>query len=154
MNVLAATESIKEKLGPKVTADLFDLFDSMIQKSRQEIVKEQVHEHEKIELRFERKLSEVEARLLKEIAAIKNELKLDIADLRSELKSEIETSHSKLKSEIEALRVEFKSDNDRIRIEAEKNKADLIKWMFLFWIGTVITILGGLFGFLKLFLNQ
>lgn len=165
MNVLTMTESVKEKLGPKVTTDLFDFFNSLIQKNRQEIVKEQAHEHDKIELRFERKLSEVEAKLLKEIAAVKNELKLDIADLRSELKSEIETSHSKLKSEIEtshsnlkseieALRLEFKSDNDKMRIEAEKNKADLIKWMFLFWIGTVITILGGLFGFLKLFLNQ
>ncbi len=154
MNVLTITESVKEKLGPKVTTDLFDFFNLTIQKNRQEIVKEQDHEHDKIELRFERKLSEVEARLLKEIAAVKNELKLDIADLRSELKSEIEASHSKLELKIEASRLEFKSDNDRIRIEAEKNKADLIKWMFLFWIGTVITLLGGLFGFLKLFVNQ
>ncbi len=143
MNVLTVTESVKEKLGPKATTDLFDFFNSMIQKNRQEIDKEQAHEHEKIELRFERKLSEVEARLLKEIAATKNELKLDIANLRSELKSHIE-----------ALRMEFKSDNDKIRIEAEKNKSDLIKWMFLFWIGTVITLLGGLFGFLKLFLDK
>lgn len=143
MNVLTITESVKEKLGPKATTDLFDFINGMIQKNRLEIVKELAHEYEKIELRFERKLSEVEARLLKEIAAVKNELKLDIANLRSELKSDIEAS-----------RLEFKSDNDRIRIEAEKNKADLIKWMFLFWIGTVITILGGLFGFLKLFINQ
>ena len=35
-----------------------------------------------------------------------------------------------------------------------EGKADTIKWMFIFWIGSVFTILGGLFGFLKLFLNK
>ena len=34
-----------------------------------------------------------------------------------------------------------------------QNKAEIIKWMFIFWIGSVLTILGGLFGFLKLFLK-
>ena len=33
-------------------------------------------------------------------------------------------------------------------------KADIIKWMFIFWTGTVLTILGGLFAFLKLFLDK
>jgi len=36
----------------------------------------------------------------------------------------------------------------------EKSKADIIKWMFIFWTGTVITILGGLFGFLQLFFGK
>ena len=35
-----------------------------------------------------------------------------------------------------------------------KTKSDIIKWMFIFWSGSILTTLGGLFAFLKLFLNK
>jgi len=61
---------------------------------------------------------------------------------RNEMDSKIELAHSELKSSYEALHIQIK-----------KFKTDLIKWMFIFYIGTVITIVGSLFGFLKLFLK-
>jgi hypothetical protein len=30
------------------------------------------------------------------------------------------------------------------------NKAEMIKWMFIFWLGNVVTIIGGIVGILKL----
>ncbi len=47
-----------------------------------------------------------------------------------------------------------KEDIALVRKEMAEGKSDIIKWMFIFWTGTVITILGGLFAFLKLFLDK
>jgi cytochrome c biogenesis factor len=33
-------------------------------------------------------------------------------------------------------------------------KADTIKWMFIFWTGSILTTLGGMFAFLKVFLSK
>jgi len=33
-------------------------------------------------------------------------------------------------------------------------KADTIKWMFIFWTGSILTTLGGMFAFLKVFLDK
>ncbi|MCK4765013.1 MAG: hypothetical protein KAW12_22630 [Candidatus Aminicenantes bacterium] len=30
------------------------------------------------------------------------------------------------------------------------NKAEILKWMFIFWIGNVLTIVGGILGVLKI----
>lgn len=49
---------------------------------------------------------------------------------------------SKLREEMAGLRAEFKVDQANTR-------ADLIRWMFIFWIGQVATIIGILFVFLK-----
>lgn len=47
-----------------------------------------------------------------------------------------------------------KEDIGVVRKEIAESKADLIKWSFVFWIGTIMTILGGLFAILKLFFNK
>jgi len=36
----------------------------------------------------------------------------------------------------------------------ESTKSELIKWSFIFWVGSVITILGGLLAILKLFFEK
>lgn len=47
-----------------------------------------------------------------------------------------------------------KEDILLLKRELSETRTDIIKWMFIFWTGTVITILGGLFAFLKLFLAK
>lgn len=58
-----------------------------------------------------------------------------------------------INSKAEAKFVE-KKDILATKADLAEVKADIIKWMFIFWTGTVITILGGLFAFLKLFLDK
>ena len=54
-----------------------------------------------------------------------------IGELKTELKTEIAETKSELKAEIANIR------------------ADLIKWMFIFWVGQLGMILGILFAFFK-----
>ena len=74
--------------------------------------------------KFERRLSE-------EISTLKVTLLEKIAELDNRLSEKIGEVDKRLFSEI------------------SKTRADLIKWMFIFWIGQVGVILGILFTFFK-----
>ena len=75
---------------------------------------------EVVEDRFERRLTE-------EIYSLKVELHKEIADTRQELLKEIVA----------------------VRIDSSKNKAEIIKWMFIFYLGQIAVILGVLFTFFR-----
>ena len=41
-----------------------------------------------------------------------------------------------------ALRTEFRSEISRLEVALASQRADLIKWMFVFWIGTIVPLAG------------
>ncbi len=53
----------------------------------------------------------------------------------AEVRADIAVLHGKIESRVDAL-------NSKIDTRAESLRAELIKWMFLFWLGTVATMLG------------
>ncbi len=65
---------------------------------------------------------------------------------RAELRDFIELSFEKFEARIERriaqqgadLRTEFRTDLSALRVEMRELKADLVKWMFLFWTGTAL----------------
>lgn len=81
------------------------------------------------EERFEKKLSV-------ELVNLKMELIGKISDLSLQLNERITTNSEKLRAEL----VE----------KIANSKVETIKWMFIFWIGNVITIIGGIIGILKI----
>jgi hypothetical protein len=68
----------------------------------------------------------------------------------------IEYFEAKAEQKYEQKKDTLLTKEDKIDLieKIESTKTDIIKWMFIFWTGTIITILGGLFGFLKLFLGK
>ncbi len=54
-----------------------------------------------------------------------------------------------LKGDISALRVELKGDNASLDVKIEKTRADMIKWMFIFWISQLAAI----FAMLRFLIN-
>jgi len=42
----------------------------------------------------------------------------------------------------------------KLRVEIEKSKSDIIKWVFVFWIGQIGVLSGILFVMLKLFFDK
>ena len=84
-----------------------------------------------VEEKFERRLSE-------EISGLEVRLSDKIANLDVKLSQKIADSHAQLSAKI--------ADSD---VKASSIKAELIKWMFIFWVGQVAVILGILFAFFK-----
>jgi molybdopterin synthase catalytic subunit len=55
----------------------------------------------------------------------------------------------RLAEEMSTLRVELKDDIAGLRVEIANARADMIRWMFIFWVGQLASILGILFVFFK-----
>ena len=69
------------------------------------------------------------------IANLRTELKTDNANMRAELKTEIANLRTELKTDNSIMRTELKTDIANLRTEIANTKAEMIKWMFLFWLG-------------------
>lgn len=99
------------------------------------------------------KLGEKEAKTLVEYieAKVSKELeeKKDILATKEDinaLKEDINALRAETKEDINGLKIEI----EKVRTEMEKTRADIIKWMFLFWIGQVAS----LFAILQIFFRK
>ena len=61
----------------------------------------------------------------------------------------LEQAKSELKDEINKVDKRLEQVKSELKTDIANVKADLIKWMFIFWAGQVITITGILIAFLK-----
>ena len=68
----------------------------------------------------------------------------------------IEYFEAKSKEKIIRKKDIFMTKDDKVELvtRIESTKSELVKWSFIFWVGTVITILGGLFAILNLFFEK
>ena len=67
----------------------------------------------------------------------------------------IEFFKSKSEEKITQKKDVFMTKDDKVEVaRIESTKSELIKWSFIFWVGSVITILGGLLAILKLFFEK
>ncbi|WP_347274018.1 hypothetical protein [Candidatus Kuenenia sp.] len=120
MAIITIPKILREKLTEEGAEALVEVLDKVEDRS-------EMHVLQVAEERFEKKVEQA-----------KSELKDDINSLRSELKDDV----GKVDKRLEQVRSELKTDIANAR-------ADLIKWMFIFWMGQVITITGILIAFLK-----
>ncbi len=55
----------------------------------------------------------------------------------------------KLRQEMSEMKAELQGNIAEVKVEMHQTKAEIIKWMFIFWIGQIGMILGILFAFFK-----
>ena len=65
-----------------------------------------------------------------------------LAELRAELRQELAALRTGLHTEIAGLRLEFRTDLPQIRTELQQVRTELLRWMFGFWVSTLIGIAG------------
>ena len=84
-----------------------------------------------------------ELRELNELNFARFDAKLEqrIVELRSELKQELTELRSQLRQEIAELRGELRAE---LHTGLAAVETKLIRWMFVFWAGSTVTILGAL----------
>ncbi len=131
MPVVTVGKALREKLGDEGVESLIDLINQSQNDQKAEIL-------EIVEEKFERRLSEEMGKLRQEIAEVKVEMSEGFAEVRAELKKDIAE-----------VRTEMKKDIADVKVEVHQTKSELIKWMFIFWIGQIGMILGILFAFFK-----
>ena len=124
MPILTIEKPLREKLGEEAVDSLINLINKAIAEQKNDVLKF-------VEEKFERRLSE-------EIAGLEVRLTEKILRVETGLSEKISQNYNEL--------------SEKISAEGKKSaeyKADIIKWMFIFWVGQVGVILAILFAFFK-----
>lgn len=123
MSVITIPKPLRDKLGDEAVESFAMLLKEVEFEGRKDalVIAEE---------RFERRLSE------------------EAAKLRVEMKEEIAKLDRRITEEIAKLRVEMKEEIAGLRVEIAKAKSEMIKWMFIFWVGQ-IGVIAALFALLR-----
>ena len=81
------------------------------------------------------------ARIDAQMGQMRAELRQEIGALGAELRQEIAGQGAELRQEIGELRAEMRAGFAASDGKLEGLKAELLRWMFLFWVGTMGTVL-------------
>jgi len=65
-----------------------------------------------------------------------------LAELRAELREAIAQLRAELRQEIAEARLEFRTELQQVRAEVQQVRSDLLRWMFGFWVTTLLTMAG------------
>jgi hypothetical protein len=115
-----------EALGEDVANEMVDWFnavDTTYKADLRDLIEVQA---QRFDARLEQRLAETRANLRSEIGELRSEMHVGFADLRTEMGAVAA-----------ALRTEMGVGFAQARTEMANLRAELIKWMFLFWLGTV-----------------
>ncbi len=116
-----------------------------------------------VEEKFERRLAEEFSKVTKEISKVHEKItqeigkvNVTIGKINERITQEIGKVNEKITQKIgkvnEKITQEIGKTNEKIaqvHVKIEATKSDIIKWMFIFWLGQVTVILGILFVFFK-----
>ena len=104
---------------------VYEVFCKVVGEEAARVLASYLEEVEKRKAATSEELRETELRLRKEI---------------EQVRLEVEQVRLGLQKEIEQVRLEFRKEIEKVRLEVERVKSSLIKWMFAFWAGQVLSI--------------
>ena len=170
MPIVSVPKILRAKLGDDGAEALVEFFNEAQEANspKEEII-------EIVEEKFERRLSEELGKLRVEMAEMNADLQNKMSEMKSELHNEMAKLFSKshdemimIKSELHNEMTNLFSESDGKMNKIERNlrtemaemkasletkiaqsHADLIKWMFIFWVGQIGVMIGILFAFFK-----
>ena len=139
-------ERLHESLGSDATSDLFAWWEEASAVNR-------VAVREVADLYFAR----FEARLEKGLAEIRSEIAVFRADVDkrfAELRGEMDKRFAKIEVEMDkrfaAIGSELDKRSEEVGAKMANQRADLVKWMFIFWAGTIMPLAGLMIALIKL----
>ena len=135
MPVISIPGTLRQQLGDQGTDALADLLNRTAEEARRDTLVLAAE-------RYERRISEKMAITNQNISHVSAELQQNVTDARAELQQDI----AEMKTELDQRLTEFES---RLQTQLAETKADLIRWMFIFWVGQLAAILSILFVFFK-----
>jgi sirohydrochlorin ferrochelatase len=168
MAVITVPRPLREKLGEEGTDALIALINEAGENNKQSVI-------EVVAERFERRLAEEIGKLRAEIAEAMGKLRAEVAGEVSTLRAELSEETNKLRAELSGetnklraelsgetnklraelsegtnkLRAELSEGTNKLRAELHDLRANLIQWMFVFWIGQIGVLTGILFTFFR-----
>ena len=123
-----------EALGEDVANEMVDWFNSVDATYKADLRDLIEVQAQRFDAKLEQRLAETRANLRSEIGELRSEMHVGFADLRTEMGAVAA-----------ALRTEMGVGFAQVHTKMADLRAELIKWIFLFWLGTVAATLAGIF---------
>ena len=121
-------QRLHESLGDEATNDLFAWWEEAATVNRVAVREVADLYYARFDARLEKGLAEVRSDMNKGFAKVYAEMDKGLAEVRSELAK----------------------GSAQLRSEMANQRADLLKWMFLFWVGTMVPLAGLMIALIKL----
>lgn len=102
------------------------------------------------ELYYQRFDARLEQRLAEFKAELRAEFREQIDALRRELGGEVTAARREMSGELASVKRELNEESASLRVALASQRSDLVKWMFIFWAGTVLPLAGLLVALVRL----
>ncbi|MEO0279994.1 MAG: hypothetical protein ABIN23_02620 [candidate division WOR-3 bacterium] len=139
MKIITIPKVLREKLGDDGVDALIELLNASNEKLKIDLIELQT---EKYERRLAEETAKIDKRITEETAKIDKRITEETARLDKRITEETARLDKRITEEISKLRAEF---NEKI----SKTYANIIKWMFIFWVGQISVMTLIFFSFLK-----
>jgi ABC-type phosphate transport system auxiliary subunit len=120
-----------ERFGDDIANDLVDWFNQMDATYRADLRQLNELNFARFDAKLEQRTSQLESKLEQRIAQVQSKLEQRVSHLESKFEQRVSHLESKLEQRISQLETKMGA-----------LRAELIKWMFIFWAGTVIPVVG------------
>lgn len=125
------SQKFYERLGDEIANELVNWFNAVDATYRSDLKELNELNYARFDAKVDQRFAEARVETERQIAALRVEMERGFAGLRTEIET--------LRTEIETLRTEIEG----VKGATAGQRADLLKWMFGFWVATVVP-LGGL----------
>ena len=125
-------------LGEDVANELVDWFNAVDLTYRADLRELNELNYARFEAKLEQRFAELRAELRQEIGDLRAGLRAEIANLRADLRTEIAGLRAEIRTELQEVRTEVHQGNTAL----ERVRAELLRWMFGFWVTTFIGVAG------------
>jgi hypothetical protein len=155
MQIVVLPDVIEQKLKVNERKEVIDFINDLVADTSDGLKRDII---EILEEKFEKKLSvelvNLKLELMEKISSSEMQMNERITNTEIQLSDRITNLEAQLIKTEAQVNERITTGNEKLRAElVEKianSKAETIKWMFIFWIGNVITIIGGIIGILKI----
>jgi hypothetical protein len=135
MPIITVEKPLKDKLGDEGVDSLIRLLNQSQQNQKQDLM---VYLEEKYEHRLGEEIGSISITIAETEKRLDNRITEEIGKVNERLAEEIGKVNERITKEIAG-----------VKTDLANTRADLIKWMFIFWMGQVIALVGILFAFFK-----
>jgi hypothetical protein len=147
--VLALYEKLKPKIGEEEARALLEFVEASVE--RKAATKEDL---QRMELALREEIRKFAQASHEEIQQVNHSLREEIRKFAQASHEEIQQVNHSLREEIHRVDQSLREEIHKLDQKIEATKADLIKWMFGFWIGNVAVLSGIIFALLRVFARQ
>src|SRR5436190_13567538 len=134
-----------ERFGDDLTNELVEWFNQVDTTYRSEFRDLFDVNFARFDAKLEQRIAELRAELHTGLGELRAELRTELGELRAELRTELGELRAELHTELGELRGDLTGKVVGLRAELESKlsafETRIVRWMFLFWVGTVGTLI-------------